>query len=589
MRRDLPSPFVPSEPTPAAPSRILVVEDDEDDLLLLRQALDRLDRPVELRCVQTADEMEAALDAGEWDLVISDHRLPRFDAIRAFNLLRRKRRDIPFVIMSGEMPEEAAVTVMRLGANDYIDKSKPARLLPVVERELRQSKLRREKLDAEEMLRRLTYRDTLTGLPNGRMLVDEAGEALEARAQSGEPALVVVLNLDRFRRINESFGHDVGDRLLQQTARRLARCVPGASAARLAQDRFAVFVRAVDAPGAAEATVRAIAASLDAPFDFAGQPIFLSCTAGYCLYPDDGSDAATLLQRAESAMFEAKRAGSGGVARYDRDPAHRLGPLLRLEQGLRTAAPRGELFLQYQPIVDLGTQDVVGCEALVRWEHPELGTLAPDRFIPLADETGLIQDIGAWVVREAVRQARAWRDRGAGLAVSTNVSAVQFRRPAFAEDLAHALADAALDAGAIEIEITESVLMEHAGETVRTLRRLKDMGVRISVDDFGTGYSSLAYLKRFPIDVLKIDRSFVTGLNDDPDSLAIVRTIIALAKMLKLGVVAEGVESPAQAEFLALLGCDRAQGFHFARPMLGEDLLHWRARRLGADDALRPG
>jgi len=269
-------------------------------------------------------------------------------------------------------------------------------------------------------------------------------------------------------------------------------------------------------------------------------------------------------------MFDARRAGPGTLTRFDGDPARRLGPLLRLENALRHAVQHGELFLLYQPQIDLGSGAVACSEALVRWKHPQLGTLTPDKFLPLADETGLIQEVGSWVLGEATRQTRLWGDRGReGSVVAVNVSAVQFRRPSFAAEIAEALANAGLEASQLGIEITETVLMEDIDTTTHTLFRLKDMGVRISIDDFGTGYSSLSYLKRFPIDELKIDRSFVAGLNDDADNLAIVRTIIALGKALKLDVVAEGVESEAQLEFLRAMGCDRAQGFLLGRPAPG--------------------
>lgn len=552
-------------------SRILLVEDSEDDAQLLLAELAKLGRPIEMLRVETAAEMEAALSNGDWDLVISDHRLPRFDSIRAFNLLRRTRLDIPFVILSGTLPEETAATVMRLGVNDFIDKSKPARLVPVIERELRQAKLRRAKEDAEQTLRHLTYIDSLTGLPNGRMLVEDVDRHLHQRAPGGPPAMLIVMNLDRFRRINESLGHNTGDRALREVAQRLTASVADrGEVARLSQDKFAVYLQSVSNGADAHACAQAVASTFAQPFVVAGEETFITCTMGYSLYPEDATDPAGLLQRAESAMFDARRAGPGTVMRFDGDPARRLGPLLRLENALRHAVQHGELFLLYQPQIDLASGKVACSEALVRWQHPQLGTLTPDKFIPLADETGLIQEVGSWVLGEATRQTRLWDDSGSTRAVvAVNVSAVQFRRPSFAAEVARALVNAGLDASQLGIEITETVLMEDIDTTTHTLSRLKDMGVRISVDDFGTGYSSLSYLKRFPIDELKIDRSFVAGLDDDADNLAIVRTIIALGKALKLDVVAEGVESQAQLEVLRAMGCDRAQGFLLGRPAPG--------------------
>jgi diguanylate cyclase (GGDEF)-like protein len=403
------------------------------------------------------------------------------------------------------------------------------------------------------------------------MLVENVDRHLNERVPGGPPAMLIVLNLDRFRRINESLGQNVGDRVLQEVARRLAASVADrGEVARLSQDKFAVYVRRVSTRDDAQACVESVASALVQPFVVGGEATFITCTAGYSLYPDDATDPAGLLQRAESAMFDARRDGPGTLSRFDGDPAHRLGPLLRLENALRHAVQHGELFLLYQPQIDLSTGGVASSEALVRWKHPQLGTLTPDKFLPLADETGLIQEVGSWVLGEATRQTRLWRDEGReGSVVAVNVSAVQFRRPSFAAEIAAALETAGLDASQLGIEITETVLMQDLDTTTHTLFRLKDMGVRISIDDFGTGYSSLSYLKRFPIDELKIDRSFVAGLNDDADNLAIVRTIIALGKALKLDVVAEGVETEAQLEFLRAMGCDRAQGFLLGRPAPG--------------------
>ena len=572
--------------TTAAPerSRILLVEDSEDDAQRLEAELAKLERPFEIRRVETAAEMEAALADGAWDLVISDHLLPRFDSIRAFNLLRRARLDIPFVIMSGALHEESAAAVMRLGANDFIDKTRPARLVPVIERELRQSKLRRAKEDAEETLRNLAYLDALTGLPNGRRLAETIERDVAAAAPQSASMLMVV-NLDRFRRINASLGHHAGDRVLGDVAQRLRAAVAERGyVARLSQDKFAVFLRDV-AIGDAAAGTMPIVEAFAQPFAVGGEEAFVTCTIGYALCPLDATDPAGLLQRAESAMFDARRTGAGTVARYAGDPAHRLGPLLRLENALRHAVRRHEMFLLYQPQVDLATGAVVGCEALLRWRHPQLGILGPDKFIPLADETGVIRDIGGFVLAQATQQARAWSGAAPPgrepLSVAINVSAVQFRRPGFSRDVEHALERTGLAPGRLAIEITETVLMEDADATTHTLARLKDLGVRIAIDDFGTGYSSLAYLKRFPIDELKIDRSFVSSLNDDADSLAIVRAIITLGKALRIDVVAEGVEAPAQAEFLRLMGCDRAQGFLFGRPMAAAKLCGTRIEDRG--------
>jgi EAL domain-containing protein (putative c-di-GMP-specific phosphodiesterase class I) len=295
----------------------------------------------------------------------------------------------------------------------------------------------------------------------------------------------------------------------------------------------------------------------------------LACTVGIACYPRAARDAAELLRNAETAMAEAKRQGPGTVRMFVPDPRPAFCSALRLENALRHAIPRRELFLDYQPWIDARTGRVTGAEALVRWRHPDFGLLPPDAFIPLADETGLIVELGRWVLREACRQNRLWQSGGmAAFVIAANVSAAQFRRPDFADQVAAALAESGLDPTTLELEITETVVMQDAESNIGTLRRLKDMGVRIAIDDFGTGYSSLSYLKRLPIDIIKIDRSFLQGLATDGDNQAIVRLIVALAKSLKLTLIAEGVEEAEQLEFLRALDCDRAQGYLISRPVV---------------------
>jgi len=304
---------------------------------------------------------------------------------------------------------------------------------------------------------------------------------------------------------------------------------------------------------------------------------------GICVYPDDGEDVSTLLVNAESAMVLAKKLWRNNYKYYVKEMGEASSRRMVLETSLRRAVERGELRVQYQPIVDLQTGKFIGAEALVRWNHPQFGLLAPDKFIPLADETGLIIEIGEWVLHQACMQTKSWHDRGFyPMIISVNVSAVQLGQPQLLNHVADVLSKTGLDPACLELEITESVLMQDAEATINTLRALKARGIKISVDDFGTGFSSLSYLKRFPIDILKIDKSFTRDIDMDPDNSAIVTAIVALAKSLNLAVLAEGVESKQQLDFLRKQKCDRAQGYFFSTPVNPEVLLSLMAQRRAA-------
>ena len=558
---------------PAAP-RILVVEDNEDDAVLLELEIRRFSPQAVFTRVESDQGLRQALNGAEWDLVICDHQMPQFDSSRALQTLQDCGRDIPFIIYSGDLEESVALRAMRSGAQDFVNKHDPARLIPVIERELRNATLRRAKREADSSIVQLSRYDALTRLPN-RLSLKDVIEATLAQA-SDEPAqapALLVLDLDRFMRINDSFGYDAGDELLRQVAARLQICAPSACVARLGEDEFGVFL--ANCPDVAGATSLAerIERGFSQPFKLLGHEIYATFSMGLARHPDHGTTPETLLKNAESAMFVAKHRGGSRIQVYDRDLNDQAGRRLLLENALRGAIGRNELSLLYQPIIDLRTQRVIGTEALVRWRHPELGTVMPDVFIPLAEEIGLIVEMGEWVLHEAARQTQAWRKEGFGaLKVAVNLSAEQFQSGAIAERIAALLADAGLPAEALEIEITESVAMRDAATAVRTLRALKAQGVEIAMDDFGTGFSSLSYLKRFPIDILKIDRSFVQDIPDDEEDAAIVRMIAALAKTLGLTLHAEGIETQPQRHFLLAHGCHRAQGYDVSPPLSAEEV-----------------
>ncbi len=561
------------------PARILIVDDSEDDAFLVSREIGRAFQGAEFVRVDTAEDMERELRAADWDLVIADHRMPRFDSAGALTVLKASGREIPFVIYSGQIEHEAGVVAMNHGASDFVAKSAPGRLLAVVHRELEHARLRRAKERAEQSVVRLANYDALTQLPNRSLFIDLVQLRLGEHTPQSPQAALLFLDLDRFMRINDSFGYPTGDALIRQVAMRLQAATSVSDVvARLGQDEFALFLDAVESPAAAQAVAQGVMQRFSAAFVQGGQEFFLTASGGLTLFPDHGADVEGLLRNAESAVFEAKRRGRNNVQLYRPEMTNGSGRRLKLENDLRHAVEREELFVAYQPVVDLRTHAIIGAEALVRWRHPEFGVVPPDQFIGLADESGLIIEIGEWVLNAACAQTQDWRERYRDdLFVAVNFSAAQFRDESLPGRIAQVLGATRLPARALEIEITETVAMENAESTIRVLEALKRMGVRISIDDFGTGYSSLAYLKRFPIDILKIDKSFVRDIRVDADDAAIVRTIAALGRSLKLLVHAEGVESEEQAGFLEREGCDRIQGYWIAKPLEPAEL----ERRLG--------
>ena len=377
------------------------------------------------------------------------------------------------------------------------------------------------------------------------------------------------LDLDRFKTINDSLGHLTGDKLLQGVAGRLRQCVRETdTVSRQGGDEFIIVLTGVDSPDEAGRVAAKILDQLDAAFDVDGQQLRTSFSIGIALFPEDGHDPETLMKNADTAMYHAKESGRNTYRFFDERMNVNTLERLQLENGLRQAIGRQELRLAYQAQVDLASGRIIGLEALLRWASEPLGNVPPSRFIPLAEECGLIIPIGDWVLREACRQARQWQDAGlAPVPVGVNLSALQFRRSDIVAGVAAALDESGLDGRWLELELTESLLMESGPDVILTLGRLKALGVRLSIDDFGTGYSSLAYLKRFPVDRLKIDQSFVRDLAQNPDDAVIIRTIIQLGHNLRLEVIAEGTETLEQMDFLRREGCTAAQGYLFSRPV----------------------
>ena len=565
--------------------KVLMVEDSEDDAHLLYSELASAGQDLTYKQVDCVSGMRAALQESDWDVVISDHAMPLFSSLEALDLLKQSGKDIPFIIYSGNIGEQVAVSAMRSGAHDYVYKGNAARLIPSIERELKNAAIRHAKKQAENHIYRLAYYDELTGLPKRNLFCEKVGDVLSERSVSGAAAAAMYfIDLDRLMRINNTYGYAMGDALIRQVAQRLQDCVGETGIlARVGGDKFAVFKGSVADSQEMQMFADHVMESFTVPFEIDNLEFDVTLSMGICVFPDDGEDVSTLLVNAESAMALAKKLWRNNYKYYVKEMGEASSRRLVLETSLRRAVERGELLVQYQPIVDLNTGNFTGAEALVRWNHPQFGLLAPDKFIPLADETGLIIEIGEWVLHQACMQMKSWHDMGFyPMSISVNVSAVQLGQPQLLNHVADVLRNTGLDPACLELEITESVLMQDAEATINMLRALKEMGIKISVDDFGTGFSSLSYLKRFPIDILKIDKSFTRDIDMDPDNSAIVTAIAALARSLNLSVLAEGVESKQQLDFLREKKCERVQGYFFSRPLNPEGLLTLMAQKKAA-------
>ena len=419
-----------------------------------------------------------------------------------------------------------------------------------------------QRVDAEARLLRLAHYDSLTGLPNRNLLADRLRQALAFAARHRTRVALLFLDLDRFKTINDSLGHHVGDQILKEVAARLTRMLrAGDTVARLGGDEFVIVLQEVREPSDAATVAQNLLRELAPGYLVDGRELHASASVGITLFPDDGRDAEVLMKNADVAMYHVKDTGRNGFQFFAAPMNQQANRRLAIENDLRLAIRRGELALRYQPQVGLARRDVLAVEALVRWRHPEHGLLLPDEFVGIAEESGLAQALGEWTLHEACGQSRRWQAAGLPpVPVAVNLSARAFRERTLPADLAAILRDTGLEPRLLELEITESAVMQQSDTTLETLSELSAMGVQLSVDDFGTGYSSLAYLKRFPIDKLKIDRSFVGGIPADGEDVAIAQAILSLAKTLGLQVVAEGVENDDQLGFLVAHGCDLAQG-----------------------------
>ena len=539
--------------------------------LMLRNAVESLGHETLEACDgQQAWDMLVRTGA---DVVVSDWMMP---GLEGPELCRRVRAQQDgsytyFILLTTLADRRSALEGMEAGADDYLPKP-----LDVGELQLRLiaaqriTQLHKELLERDKHLRYLAGTDPLTGLPNRTLFLNHLEQGLARAERWPRPVGVLFLDLDNFKVINDSLGHQGGDLLLVEIARRIRGCVrDNDTVARLGGDEFTVLVEDIDGVEEATALAERVAVTLRQPVRLGEREIFVSASVGVALSRPGKDGPESLLRNADMAMYQAKANGKARHAVFDQSMEARALARLELETDLRHALERNEFRVYYQPITALADGHIAEMEALIRWQHPVRGMVSPDEFIPIAEETGLIVALGQWVLETACRQGATWREAYPQEApvMSVNLSGRQFQHPSLVADIGHVLLQSGLAPSALKLEITESVIMHDAEATILALHELKQLGIQLAIDDFGTGYSSLSYLKRFRVDTLKVDRSFVHGLGQDSMDTAIVQSVVALAKALHLDVTAEGIETQAQRAELLALGCDRGQGYLFARPL----------------------
>jgi diguanylate cyclase (GGDEF)-like protein len=558
--------------------RVLLIEDNPGDVRLIREMLaEGEDGLFQLDCVGRLSQGLEYLATRSTGVVLLDLSLPDSYGFDTFLKVYAHSPKVPIIVLTGHDDQNVALSAVKTGAQDYLVKGKLDRELL-----LRSMQYSIERKRYQEQLEYQANYDALTGLPNRNLLHDRLKQSVFAQ-RFVRSIGVVFLDIDHFKFVNDSLGHNTGDKLLQKVAERLLDAVrDGDTVARLGGDEFILILNDQTGQEVIYRAMQRIIGKVAEPIEVDGQELMVTASAGISMYPQDGPDVETLLKHADAAMYRAKDKGRNNFQFYTAEMNRQVNERLKMESSLRRALERNEFELYYQPRFRVGSGALVGCEALLRWQHPELGLTLPERFIALAEETGLIIPIGDWVIKSACAQSREWQKKGmAPITVSVNLSMRQFKQEGLAVSVDDALRASGLDPRRLEMELTESLVMQDTEAAIRVLGRLREIGVELSVDDFGTGHSSLAYLTRLPISALKIDQSFVQAVKGTghTDEGVVAQAIISLAHNLKLKVVGEGVETGAQYEFLKKHDCDEVQGFHFGRPMPAGDFERFAGSR----------
>lgn len=550
--------------------KVLLVDDDSIDRMQVRRQLRQLELTLSLAEAETGQQALAMLAAEPYDIVFLDYQLPGETGLTVLHTIRERWPETAVIVMTGQGDELLAVEVMKAGASDYCpkDKLQPALLERLIRYVLEAQVNRRQLKAAENRIWQLAYYDQLTGLPNRSYFQEALKRTLQAEPET--TLVLIYCDIDRFKFINDHWGHRTGDQILREAAARLQRLFPEQCLARMGDDEFIILLEGMPADAAGMAAEQALKV-LQESFVIEDYEIHCSASLGVVSYPEGGTTAEVLLRNLDVALTRAKSMGKNTYQMYSRALKPTAMDGFVLENELHGALKREEFILYYQPRVSVATGRIVGAEALIRWESPLYGLVPPGKFIPVAEESGLIIPIGEWALREVCRQQREWQQHACtcrDLPVAVNFSARQIFKPQTLELVRQVLAEHALPSQLLEIEITESVGLGNEEYVSQVLQKFKKLGLEIAIDDFGTGYSSLVNLILFPITILKIDRQFIKDLTQaDGHSASVVTATIAMAKKLGLKVVAEGVETEAQLAMLRELGCDEYQGFLFSRPV----------------------
>ncbi|MDH5479753.1 MAG: EAL domain-containing protein [Nitrosomonas sp.] len=554
--------------------RLLIIGYSDTDADLLSSELANVNSEFSYECIRDVLDIRSALYASDLDAIISNHDLTSFNYKDALDALKISGRDIPFIVYSDNADEKEALSAIHSGAHDFVHKGNTIRLALSIERELKNVSMRRAKVQAETQSYRSAYFDPLTNLPKRNLFCEQVTEILSKKTDANSIAAVYFITFDRLPYINSTYGFSSGDALIQQLSYRLSVYASRSCLlTRVEGGKFAFFNDDVTDSEDIQHFASRIMRLTSTPFIINNLEFYIKLNVGICVYPVDGESASNLLANAENTLPGTRALFRTNYKYYIKDVGEDSSKRIKLETSLRNAIINNELLLHYQPIVDVQEGNITGVEALVRWNHPEFGLLMPDKFLPLAHETGFIVDIGKWVLREACINAKLWQESGHdSLSVAVNISAIELDQTRLINHVSEYLTEADLSPDLLTLEVTESVLVQDAETSIRMLQGLKELGVKIIVDKFGEGYSSISNLKRLPIDGIKIEHSFIRDIVKDPDNLGIIQAIIALSRSLDLPVMAAGIETKEQFDFLCEEQCTSAQGYLFSKPVNNENL-----------------
>jgi len=545
---------------------VVLADDDPSIRLMVRHVLES----EEFDIVEASDGLEAikAVEKYHPALILLDAVMPGIDGFTTCQQIKEKgHTDIPVMMITGLDDDASVERAYEVGAIDFI--TKPIKWAVLKHR----VKSVVSKVIAERKVELLAYQDTLTGLPNRLLFADRLEQAVIRSERSKTSLALMLIDIDDFKLVNDSFGHDAGDKLIKAVGHLISKSLRRADTiARLGGDEFAVIIEGINSPDDAISIADNLTTILEHNVRLDDQETYTSASIGISVYPDDGKDARTLLKNADTAMFRAKENGRHCFQFYKPEMSVSAMERLELENSLKAAFESDEFLIHYQPVIDIHKNEVVGVEALLRWQHPDKGMIQPSDFVTAIEDCGLIVAVGDWLISTVCKQIRVWHDSGLEKQnVSINLAARQFKEQDLVALFKQAFAENNIDGSSLSVEITERTLIDNIGEVEGTLKKLRDLGVRVLLDDFGTGYASLAYLKEFPVDVVKIDREFISGIPDNQEDSAIVDAIAGLTRGLKLRLLAEGVENERQLNVLKSIGCQYGQGYYWSKALPGDE------------------